>query len=261
MNQDFLKVKNQIANIDGWLSDEEAYSLYQAAKKSSFKGVIVELGSWKGKSTICLGMGSNAGPKTKVYAIDPHTGSPDHQRPGEKIWTLDEFKKNVAEAGLTFIIEPLVTTSESAVKNWKEPISLIHSDANYEDYDLLKKDFFWWSKHVINSGVIAIHNVSPSLYGILKGKPLHGCEAPRKVVENFILHSKNYKNIHLGGTILYAEKCENNNLLDRWKNWLMGQKINFIYKIHWLYLKSTNFPQPLKTALKKFVKGFNTYLP
>ncbi len=254
--KELLKVKNQIANIDGWLSDEEAYSLYRAAKKSSSKGIIVEIGSWKGKSTICLGMGSNDGPKTKVYAIDPHTGSPDHQRSGKKIWTLDEFKKNVAEAGLISLVEPLIATSEEAVKNWKEPISLIHIDANYEDYNMSKKDFFWWSKHIINGGVIAIHNVAPSLSGILKGKPLHGCEAPKLVVKNFILKSKNYKNIYLGGTILYAEKCGQNSPLDRWKNWLMEQKINSLYRIHWIYLKSTNLPQPMKTAFKKIVLLF-----
>ena len=74
--------------------------LYEAVKKCAGRGVIVEIGSWKGKSTVSLGLGSRERNKIKIYAIDPHTGSPDHiaSHAGEKIWTFDEFKKNMEKA-------------------------------------------------------------------------------------------------------------------------------------------------------------------
>jgi hypothetical protein len=55
--------------------------------------VLVEIGSWKGRSTICIAIGSKAGKKNKCYAIDPHTGSSEHKIKGKDIWTFDEFKK------------------------------------------------------------------------------------------------------------------------------------------------------------------------
>ena len=53
-------VKPLIADVPGWLTDEEGEALYDLAKRCEGRGVIVEIGSWKGKSTICLGIGSRA---------------------------------------------------------------------------------------------------------------------------------------------------------------------------------------------------------
>jgi hypothetical protein len=66
------QVKPLIADVPGWLTDEEGEALYELARGCTGKGVIVEIGSWKGKSTICLGRGSQAGASVPIYAIDPH---------------------------------------------------------------------------------------------------------------------------------------------------------------------------------------------
>lgn len=78
---------------EGWLTDKEGETLYSLAKNCKGNGVIVEIGSWKGKSTIWIANGSKSGNKVKIYAIDPHTGSPEQQKENEKIWTFEEFKK------------------------------------------------------------------------------------------------------------------------------------------------------------------------
>ncbi len=248
-------LKQKIQNIDGWISEIETKFLYDTAKKLRTGGVIVEIGSWKGRSTICLALGSKEGGEAKVYAIDPHTGSPDLVAPGEKVWTYDQFIKNDREAGVADLIIPVVSTAEEAIKKWDLPISMIFIDAHYHDYQLTQNLLIEWAPHVIERGVIALNNVAPSFYGILRNKPLHGLPGPRKAASNFIFKSKNFKNVGLAGCIVYAEKCEQNNLLDRWKNWFMEQKINSLYGIHWLYLKSTNLPQPIKTFLKR-ITGF-----
>ena len=41
-----------IENIQGWLSDTEGILLFKLAKNLNGRGVIVEIGSWKGKSTV-----------------------------------------------------------------------------------------------------------------------------------------------------------------------------------------------------------------
>ena len=86
-----MALKELIQHIDGWLTDEEAKLLYKLAKNC--KGVIVEIGSWKGKSTICMAKGSKAGNNVKIYAIDPHVGSSEHKKKYEKYGHSTNLRK------------------------------------------------------------------------------------------------------------------------------------------------------------------------
>ncbi|MCS6951010.1 MAG: class I SAM-dependent methyltransferase, partial [bacterium] len=72
--------------VEGWLTVEEGELLYQLARACKGKGVIVEIGSFKGKSTIWLAKGSLAGAGVRVFAIDPHTGSEEHRQDGQPVW-------------------------------------------------------------------------------------------------------------------------------------------------------------------------------
>ena len=47
-----LDFKNDIAKIGGWLTEAEGTFLYQTAKEIIPENTIIEIGSWKGKSTI-----------------------------------------------------------------------------------------------------------------------------------------------------------------------------------------------------------------
>ena len=55
------------------LTPNEGRYLYKLAQLNHGKGAIVEIGIWKGKSTIWLAFGSMGAGGDKVYAIDPHT--------------------------------------------------------------------------------------------------------------------------------------------------------------------------------------------
>src|SRR3972149_7795633 len=108
------KTLRAVGKLDGWLSAKEAAFLYTAAKKTS--GNIVEIGSWKGKSTVCLALGLKGKKKCKVYAIDHHqglTGIGD-------VKTFGEFKKNVKRFGVSGCVVPMVMKSEEAAKIWLE---------------------------------------------------------------------------------------------------------------------------------------------
>src|SRR5215471_7219286 len=120
--------------VDGWLSVSEGALLYNLAKGVSSACVIVEIGSWKGKSTIWLGKGSQNGNRAKVYAVDPHTGSPEITGVMGRIWTFDEFKRNITVAKLERVVEPLVMTSEEAARDFREPVELVFIDGAHE-YD------------------------------------------------------------------------------------------------------------------------------
>src|SRR5829696_8260666 len=111
LEQEAERARQRAAGVDGWLSDAQG------------RGAIVEIGSWKGRSTIWLASGARlAG--LRVHAIDPHRGS--REDPGAD--TLAEFHGNLARNGLTEVVEPLVMTSEEAAARIAGPIELLFID-------------------------------------------------------------------------------------------------------------------------------------
>lgn len=228
------EIKKLTEKIDGWLSDREGELLYNLAKNCKGKGVIVEIGSWKGKSTVWLAKGSKAGNKVKIYAIDPHTGSSEHKKQYGKIWTFEEFKKNIKNAKVDDIVVPIVKTSEEAAKNFNKPVELIFIDGAHE-YDLVKLDFKLWFPKVIDGGIIAFHDTI-----LWKG--------PKKVVEKFVYKSKKFRNVRFVDSITFGEKVERNSLKDRIKNrymLLLKNLYEFALKLH--------LPRPIKSIGKKIM--------
>lgn len=146
--------KKLIAFVDklpGWLTTSEGSFLEQAAKTTKkLDGVIVEIGSFCGKSTIWLSQG-----KSKIFAIDPHKGNVGD---GEKYPpTFTAFLKNIKTAEADKYIEPIVKPSEKAAKGWKQQIKVLFIDGLHDEFNATR-DFNLWSKHVVDGGIIAIHD-------------------------------------------------------------------------------------------------------
>src|SRR5439155_12715514 len=146
MNDFTVHVKPLIAEVPGWLTDEEGEALYDLARACSGKGVIVEIGSWKGKSTICLGRGSLAGASVPIYAIDPHAD-----------YRFGDFKANVERAGITDLVRPVTSLSQPAADELYEPIELLFVDGSHA-YDLVLEDCEKWVPKVADGGWVAFHD-------------------------------------------------------------------------------------------------------
>lgn len=58
--------------MPGMLTHDEVDCLYRLAQLNHCGGVIVEIGSWQGKSTIALTLGAANAYREKICAIDPH---------------------------------------------------------------------------------------------------------------------------------------------------------------------------------------------
>ena len=148
------------AGIEGFLTDREGWLLYQLARRAS-GGCIVEIGSWQGKSTVWIGLGAQAGASQgetpRVYAIDPHTGSEEHQKPGEKIWTFERFKANISRNGLDRTVTPVVERAHNARRTFEQPVSLLFIDGAH-DYDSVKQDYELWAPLVVEGGYIVFHD-------------------------------------------------------------------------------------------------------
>ena len=62
-----------VERVDGWLSPDQAARLYDAAASTRVDDQIVEIGSFRGRSTIVLAGAAPDG--VGVIAIDPHAGN------------------------------------------------------------------------------------------------------------------------------------------------------------------------------------------
>ncbi len=161
-----IALVNRIARrIDGWLTELEGAALYIAAGQGFGNGVIVEIGSFKGKSTIWLASASKKVGRELVYAIDNHLGSPEH-RPGGKYashmppegTTEFVFRSNIREAGIEDWVKPIIGTSLDTLRSWDYPIRLLFIDGDHS-YQAARGDFLGWEKYVVAGGLIAFHDV------------------------------------------------------------------------------------------------------
>jgi len=92
-----------IESVDGWLTPDQAGRLYAAAATCPAGGTIVEIGSFRGRSTIVLASAAVDG--VAVVAIDPHVGTdrgPREIRGHEEQASTDRarFDANLATAGV-----------------------------------------------------------------------------------------------------------------------------------------------------------------
>jgi len=241
-------LKQAVSKIEGWLTDEEGKLLYKLAKSCTGKGVIVEIGSYKGRSTIWLAEGSKAGNRVKVYAIDPHTGSTEHRRMYGKVWTFPEFVRNIKMRGLDDIVVPIVKTSEDAERCWNQkPVELLWIDGAH-DYEMVKLDVELWFSHLVWGGWIAFHDsiVYPG---------------PRKVVEE-LLKGNYLADVGLVDSITFGRKVKSIGWRDRLRNryilWVKMRMVEY-EKLFVSFLKLTfdtivrlHLPDFLKRTVQKF---------
>lgn len=159
------------ADIKGFLADDEASALAGAAAQAARRGPVLEIGSYCGKSTICLAL-AMAASDSLLFALDHHRGSEEHQ-PGEffhdpalydgeleQVDSFREFRRNLDRAGVSDRVVPVVASSEAAARHWNTPLAMLFIDGGHSLAAALT-DYRRWSGHIMEGGVLAIHDVYP----------------------------------------------------------------------------------------------------
>lgn len=148
------ELRERLTGIEGWLSEEEAATLYRLARGCTGRGVIVEIGSFKGRSTIALGMGSRAGAEVPIFAIDPHRGP-----------SYEAFLANISAAGIEHLVTQVRQPSQAALTAIGEhPIELLFIDGNHT-YDMVLQDFALFVPRVVEDGWVLMHDTITSFPG------------------------------------------------------------------------------------------------
>lgn len=151
-----------VKNIRGWLSAREAALLYREAAAVE-QGCVVEIGSFRGRSTTALALGVRAGHKVPVYAIEPH--EPFTGPLGGDFGPEDRgaFFRNMMRNKLYRHVRLVNLPSRVVAPRWEQPVALLWIDGDHE-YEAVRSDFLLWLPHLVpGAAVIFDDAVKPEL--------------------------------------------------------------------------------------------------
>lgn len=189
--------------IQGWLSDPEADRLYKLAKNNTpeINPVVVEIGSWKGKSSSVIAAGLRGKQNARLFCLDPFgiDENPEYQ---ERYYSslletendvLAVFKRNLQQCGVASIATPIKGYSFEIIDGWTTPIDFLFIDANHE-YEAVLRDFVLWSPLVKVGGIVALHDTGH-------------WQGPTRVMQEKLI-SPNYSEVQSVDTLAWARKNE-----------------------------------------------------
>ncbi len=177
----------------GFLTEREGRFLALVAACAPAQGVILEIGSFKGKSTVGLASIAqryNLGP---VVAVDPHSApavTDFGHGSGQSSW--DDFRASLRTAGVEAGVEAHRAYSRDLARGWNRPIRFLWIDGDHT-YRGTKDDIDLFRSHLVPGAIVAMHDV------------LHSFEGPVRVFAEELLASDQFGPAGLCGSIGWAQ--------------------------------------------------------
>ena len=160
----------RVAATTGYLSEREAKFLMAAAALSPAQGKNLEIGSFKGRSTVGIAYVTRELGFGKVVAVDPHTSpastDPDLKRSGQTT-SYDDFVSNLKTAGVFDRVEIQRAYSHDLARQWKDPLRLLWIDGDHT-YEGAKADLDMFKPFLADGAIVAMHDVLGTFPGALR---------------------------------------------------------------------------------------------
>ncbi len=164
-------IKQVADDAKGFMPAAEAEALYDAAWATAPYGVILEVGTYCGKSATWLGAAAKDR-GGRVVTVDHHRGSEENQAGWEHhdrelvdpevglMDTLPFFRRTMYDAGLEDVVTAVIGRSATVAAIWSTPIAMLFIDGGHAE-EHAQNDYRGWAKFVMPQGVLAIHDVFP----------------------------------------------------------------------------------------------------
>lgn len=207
------KIAARLAALAGWISDSECTLLYDLA--SQIGGCcIVEIGSYRGKSTMALATGSAIGHGVAIYAIDPQV--PFTSAAGTKFGPPDKaiFFKNIVDFNVAELVYVINLSSEVAVRAWHDDIGMLIVDG---DHAKASDDVLLWGPFIVAGGLLLLHDYNT-------------WEGPRNAYQNALAAAYEEMENEDGFIVLRKPgKCRSGLFLPEWEQMVYkgSEKISF----------------------------------
>ncbi|HMO74078.1 MAG TPA: class I SAM-dependent methyltransferase [Sphingopyxis sp.] len=144
-------MKHYYSKVQGWAS---FIGLYKEVIDSLPYGLIVEIGTWKGKSAAFAGVEIiNSGKPIRFVTVDHFQGSPNH-RDCEDVKTLEQQARANLKP-VASVVDVLALPSVEAAATFEDgSIDFLFIDGTH-DYENVKADLLAWKPKVKAGGLIA----------------------------------------------------------------------------------------------------------
>ena len=143
-------------SLEGMLSIEEVRLLWHLAAEVR-EGAILEVGSYRGRSTAALALGARAGHGAPVFAIEPHevfTGAMGGQFSGQD---RTAFFKAMLRAECADSVRLINLSSEVVAPGWSRPLGLLWIDGDHT-FEGALRDADCWIPHLMPGCMVAFHD-------------------------------------------------------------------------------------------------------
>ena len=149
-----------VAGIEGWLTEGQVRALFDAAAAVPPGGRVVEIGSFRGRSTVVLALAAPEG--VEVVAIDPHAGNDrgPQEIAGYEAEAEDDhavFLANLAAAGVADRVTVVRAFSGEAHGEVPGSVDLLWVDGAHR-YAPARDDLRDWGARVLPGGRMLVHD-------------------------------------------------------------------------------------------------------
>ncbi len=149
-----------VSSVEGWMTDAQARRLWDAASAVPAGGIIVEIGSFRGRSMIVLAHAAD--PSVELVALDPHMGGdrgPNEYDPDDALGDADydTFHANLRAAGVDDRVRHVRALSAEALGEVQGELDLLYVDGAHR-YAFAKPDIEQWGNRVRDGGHMLIHD-------------------------------------------------------------------------------------------------------
>jgi len=231
-NQHVENLTKLAAQIEGYLTPQEVRFLCLLGVFQTASGEVLEIGSFKGKSTVILAKSVQLSGEDKIIAVDP-LSLPSDTDPfvRDSSLVVKDFKQNLKEQNVEHMVEFHQMLSQDLGAKWDRKLRLLWIDGDHT-YAGAKLDFDMFSPFLSDGAIIAIHDV------------LHPHKGPIRVFMEDILLSAKFGPCGVCGSIGWAQYLNDSQKTQSY----------FDYKIY-LYKKLSKLVPHI--ALNRRFEGFN----
>ena len=162
----YATVAGAVESIHGYLDEGQEQFLFEKVRSLPEAAVILEIGSFHGRSTAALAFGC-IGTRRKVYCVDLWGSADLSRHPG----FFNQFKNNLSGRRLWPYVVPLHGPSAQVLGRWGDLTGGKRADFVFDDashqYDQTLAEFELFYPLVKDGGWIAFHDVRPCWPGPL----------------------------------------------------------------------------------------------
>ncbi len=154
-----------VGDVDGWMTQGQARMLYAASEATRAGDTIVEIGSFRGRSTVVLALAAPDG--VDVVAIEPHAGNDRGPQEiegfaAEASIDLEVFRANLDAAGVIDRVRHIQMFSDQAHGEVAGNIAVCYVDGAHR-FGPARADIRDWGRRVAPGGTLLIHDSFSSI--------------------------------------------------------------------------------------------------